>query len=362
MRRSHAIALAGLLLVGTFVAASPAGATHGESVTVNGTVTGTDGAPAGDAVVLVGEDSALTAFSPDELRDLATDPPQNLTAVEVGRDGRFEATLGSLRAEAAVAVSDAGVSDLAYVRGENATLSLRLHERRPQTVHAHLGAVTADERRAELYVNLGNSGDATVENLSVSIGSLPDGWAVDDVATNGTYHPDNRTLTWPSVAPGAEVDTTVVLTVPEGTATGEYTVELRAESDTHLVDVAPETVEVLPEDTPAPRTTPAPSDEEPRTSSSPGDEESRTTNANETPLTPTRSTDSAAGGDGTRSTDSAAGGDGTRSPTEGGERPRTPTGGTGGSASPANASGPGFGTVAAAVAVALAAALFVRRR
>jgi len=42
---------------------------------------------------------------------------------------------------------------------------------------------------------------------------------------------------------------------------GEYTVELRAESDTHRVDAASETIEVRPEDTPHPTTGPSPVDE-----------------------------------------------------------------------------------------------------
>lgn len=252
MQRPEVVVVVALVVLVPFVASSPTAAEHENDVTVTGTVTGVDGDPATDAVILIGEDSTLTTFSPAELREVATDPPQNLTVVNAGSNGRFEATLGSLRAEAAVAVSDAGVSDLVYIRGENATLSLQLHERRPQTVHAHLGTVAADERRAELYVNLGNSGDATIENLSVTLESLPEGWTVTNVSTKGTYHPDTGTLTWSSVAPGTEIDTTVVLTVPEGAPVGTYTVRLRAESDTHRVGVQDETVEVLPEDTATP--------------------------------------------------------------------------------------------------------------
>lgn len=314
MQRSDLVTFAALLLLGPFVAGSHAIAGHGEEVTVDGTVTGIDGTPATDAVVLIGDDSTLTTFSPDELRDFATDPPQNLTVVTAESDGRFEATLGSSRAEAAVAVSDSGVSDLVYIRGENATLSLQLYKRRPQTVHAHLGAVAANEQQTELYVNLGNSGDTTIENLSVAITSLPDGWSVVEVTTNGSYHPSNQTLAWSSVRPSAEIDTTVVLAVPEETPVGEYTVKLRAESDTHRVGVEPETVEVIPEDTPTPTQTPSPS----------GDEATRTTQTDERALTPT---------------DVA-----------------TET-----NVSPTTASGPGLGTIATVAALGLVVALLVRR-
>ncbi|MFB6281481.1 MAG: NEW3 domain-containing protein [Haloferacaceae archaeon] len=258
-RRSNAPGAVPLVVVSVVVlaAAAPvAVGTHADEVVVEGTVTGVDGAPADGGFVLVGEDATLTGFSPDELRALARDDPRNLTVVAVGNDGRFEATVDARRAEAAVAVSDAGISELVYVRGENATLDLRLYAYRPQIVHAHLGAVAADERRAELYVNLANSGDRTVENLSVGIGSLPDGWSVAAVETGGTYRTADRTLAWRTVRPGGTVEATVVLAVPNGTAVGTYRVGLRATSDTHRVRVEPETVEVLPADTPRPTTMP----------------------------------------------------------------------------------------------------------
>jgi hypothetical protein len=303
-----------LVLLGASVVGSiPVTADHNRQITVDGTVIGVDGTPTSEAVLLVGEDSALTSHSPDELRDLAARDPRNLTVVPVGSDGRFEATLHSRRAEAAVAVSDDGTSDLVYVRGEDTTLELRLHERRPQTVHTHLGGVAADERRAELYVNLVNSGDAPVVNLSVQVDSLPAGWSVAEVTTNGRYHSDNRTLTWGTVTPGGQVDTTVVLRVPEETPAGEYTVGLRADSDTHLVGVAPETVELLPEDTETP--TPAPD----------GD--------------PNPSTSDAGADGGSQSA-----------------QPR----GTDASSTPAT--GPGFGTVAAVVALALVGAFRLRQQ
>lgn len=319
MRRSLCASLFGLLLLAaplaggtTVVGAGPDDIDRGHrhDVQISGTVTGMDGAPADDAVVLFGADATLTKFSPDELRDLAAADPANLTVVAADSEGRFEATVAWDRAEAAVALTDDGVSDLVFLGRENGTVDVRLYERRPQTVHAHVGAVSNDERRGDLFVNLVNSGDTAVENLSVTLVSIPDGWSVAEVETVGRYSAERRTLTWSSVAPGAAVDTTVVLSVPAGTPPGEYAVELRAGSDTHRVDVESETVEVLPEETPGPTTTPPPGDR----------------------ATPTSSPPSPA------------------------------TDGTGGTTPSADASGPGLGVAAAVTGLALATALLVRRR
>lgn len=248
------VLLLGASVAGGLGAASPH---RDDPVRVEGTVTGVDGTPAGDAVVLVGDDATLTKLSPDELRDVAADDPPDLTVVTVDDDGRFETVVTRRRADAAVAVSGARISDLVHLRGENATVSLRLYGQRPQTVHAHVGAVAYDERRADLFVSLVNSGDAAIENLSVRVAALPAGWSVAAAETDGRYHPADRTLAWSSVGAGEEVGTTLVLSVPENASPGPYTVELRAGSDTHRVDVADETetVEVLPEDTPGPTTT-----------------------------------------------------------------------------------------------------------
>jgi len=58
--------------------------------------------------------------------------------------------------------------------------------------------------------------------------------------------------------------------VPENASPGDYTIELGAVSDTHRINVESETVEVLPEDTPNPTTTPPPeSNATPMTSGTP---------------------------------------------------------------------------------------------
>lgn len=251
------LAAALLVLVGVSAGATPAlaaGTGTGDEVRIDGTVTGPDGAPAGDSVVLVGDAAMLSKLSPDELRAFAADDPERLTVVPVGDDGQFETTVPRDRAEAAVAVSDAGISEVVRLGRSDASLSLRLHERRPQTVRASASAVSVDDRRTELSVGLINTGDEDVENLSVTLTSLPDGWTVEDVETDGSYRAADATLTWTAVPAGDQVDATVVLRVPEDAPVGEYTVDLRARSDSHPVAVDPVTVHLRPEETEQPTT------------------------------------------------------------------------------------------------------------
>ncbi len=254
------ITLAALVVVTALAGGGlAAGAGPGDEVTVAGTVTGVDGEPATDAAVLIGDDGDLTGRSTTDLRRLAERGPGGLemTVVRTDDGGRFETRVPWGQAPAAVVVSDDGVSDRHPIRRENATLDVALYERRPRTVHAHLGGVAHDETRAELFVDLDNSDDTAVRNLTVELAALPEGWSVATVETAGRYDATTRTLTWPAVAPGGAVDTTVVLAVPDGTAPGEYVVDLRATSDGHRIGVEPETVEVLPEETAGPTTMPA---------------------------------------------------------------------------------------------------------
>ncbi len=214
------------------------------------------GEPAADAVVLIGESGALRERSAGELRSLAAADPPNVTVVRVADDGAFATAVDWRRADAAVAVSDRGISELRVLDHENATLALRLHERRPQTVFAHLGSVGHDERQGELLLSLVNNGETPIESLSVSVASLPEGWSIAGVRGDGRYRSANRTVEWPSVAPGEEIDTTVVVAVPQTATPGEYSVGLRVASATHAVAVENETVEVRPAETPGPTTAP----------------------------------------------------------------------------------------------------------
>lgn len=227
----------------------------GDDVRIEGTVTGVDGEPAADAAVIVGESGTLRELSTDELRALAASDPPNVTVVRVD-DGGFATTVDWGRADAAVAVSDRGVSELRVLGHGNATLTLSLYDRRPQTVFAHLGAIGHDERRGDLYLSLVNNDGTAVRALSVRVTSLPDGWSIAAVRGDGRYHPANRTIEWSSVTAGEEVDTTVVVSVPSTTSPGRYTAGLRAASGTHPVAIENETVEVRPAETPGPTTAP----------------------------------------------------------------------------------------------------------
>lgn len=254
-----------VLLVGVVILVGATGpgvrAEHGQAIRLNGTVTATNGSPAGDAIVFVGDDSTLSQFSTSELRDLADSNPRNLSVVSVAADGEFNTSIGSHRAQAAVAINPNGISRLKYIRNSTETLRFRLYDRRPQLIHEHLGAVAHDERRADLFINLQHTGDRPIQNLSVRLISIPTGWQIANVTTDGEYHSGNRTLRWRAVSPGREIDTTVELSVPEGTAPGDYSVGLQARSDTHRVRAATETVEVLPEETAGPTTSPPPVDD-----------------------------------------------------------------------------------------------------
>mgnify|MGYP006276340587 FL=1 len=240
----------------TVATAATADPGPGDDVRVEGTVTGVDGDPAADAAVIVGESGTLRGRSTDELRTLASADPPNVTVVRAGDGGEFAASIDWDRADAAVAVSDRGVSELRILGRENATLTLRLYDRRPQTVFAHLGAVGHDERRGDLSLSLVNNGETTVRGLSVTVASLPDGWSIATVRGDGRYDPTNRTVEWSSVAPREEIDTTVVVARPATEAPGAYAVGLRAASATHRVAVENETVEVRPAETPGPTTAP----------------------------------------------------------------------------------------------------------
>lgn len=320
MRHPLVPALLVVLLLGAYALAGAAvvgGAAPDEQVTIDGTVTGPDGGAASDAVVLVGEYAMLTKLSPDDLREVAAGEPQDVTVVEVGADGGFATTVAWERADAAVALDDDGISEVVRLGHDNVTLSLALHERRPQVIHAAASSVSHGETETRLFVSLVNNGDEPVENLSVAIEGLPDGWSVAGVETAGTYDAETGTMTWASVPAGAEVDTTVTLTVPADAAVGEYGLTLSAESDSHPVSVDGATVEVLPEETAGP-------------------------------------TKTVAGGDGDDATPTSRE-DGTISP------PPTAAGTASPTPSPVGTTSPGFGALVTAVAAGLAA-LVVRRR
>jgi hypothetical protein len=181
--------------------------------------------------------------------------------IDVDESGYYNSSFDSLEGEAAVALNDHGISRLHYFRGVNQTIGFKLHERRPQVIHGHIGSVSHDEKRAELFVNLVHNGEDPMRNLSVRLVSIPDGWSASEAETSGRYDEANRTLHWAAVEPGAEIDSTVILSVPENRSVGEYPVDVDAISETHTVTASDEIVEVLPENTAAPTTSPPPGDD-----------------------------------------------------------------------------------------------------
>jgi hypothetical protein len=253
--------VAGVLAVVIAASGGVSGA-HGGQVTVNTSVTDIDGSPADNAVILIGEDATLNKLRTDELRQLAENNPENLRVVDVDKSGYYNSSFESIEGEAAVALNHQGISRLHYFRGVNQTIEFQLRERRPQVIHGHIGSVSQDEDRAELFVNLVHNGEHPMRNLSVRLVTIPNGWSVSQAQTSGEYFEENRTLHWPTVEPGAEIDSTIVLNLPEDRSVGKHSIKVEAGSDTHNVTASKEIVEVLPEDTAEPTTSPPPGQED----------------------------------------------------------------------------------------------------
>lgn len=276
MRHPLRPALLVVVLLATYAVGGAALAEAGstpEPVTVEGTVTDVDGTPAANATVLVGDRAMLRKLSPDELRDVAADDPGNLVVLRTDADGSFAAEVPSPDADAAVALDDDGVSRVVRLGNQGATLALQLHEHRPQTVYPGSASLSVNESTTRLYVGLVNNDDVAIENLTVTVTGLPDGWSVAGAETNGAWDADDRTMTWADIPPGGEADAALTLEVP-GTATvGSYAVALAAASDSHPVAVENATVEVRPERTPGPTRTSVPGGE----GSTPTDRIARTT-------------------------------------------------------------------------------------
>jgi hypothetical protein len=123
-------------------------------------------------------------------------------------------------------------------------------------IREHIGSVSQDEEQAELFVNLVHNGEHPMRNVSVRLITIPNGWSTSQSTTSGEYYQSNRTLHWATLEPGSKLDSTIVLSVPADRSVGEHTVIVDAQSDTHNVTASKETVEVLPEDTAEPTTSP----------------------------------------------------------------------------------------------------------
>ena len=97
--------------------------------TLSGTVSYLNGTPVSGATVLVGNQSQFENASTDDLRALAADPPADVASATTDADGSYTLTVNeSVDAEAVVAVSSEGVSQLRRYQSGELDLTLRTTE------------------------------------------------------------------------------------------------------------------------------------------------------------------------------------------------------------------------------------------
>ncbi|MFC7044743.1 NEW3 domain-containing protein [Halobacteriaceae archaeon GCM10025711] len=235
---------------------------------IAGNVTYSNGTPAGDAVVLAGDYAFLMKSSPADLRAAADGNFSAVTVVPVNASGRFDASVPE-DADAIVAVSDAGVSDVHRLSlGPTADLVLRPTKPLSFTV---TDAVVEPGDRANVTFALRNDGDAPVEDLSLALGHLPAGWRVVHTSTTGQFSHVNRTFTWSSVPPDEWARATVTVSVPDHAGPGVAELGLTADSRSHRVSVPAATVQVEePAATTVQTTLPGETDESTSSRSLPG--------------------------------------------------------------------------------------------
>jgi len=188
------------------------GSTTATQSTLSGTVSHLNGTPVSGATVLVGTQSRFENASTDDLRALAADPPDDVASATTDSDGSYTLTVNdSVEAEAVIAVSSEGVSQLRRYQSGELDLTLRTTE--PLTFESQ--AVTSEPGgRATVTFSLEHTGDQAVEGLKLTLGSLPNGWNVARSTTDtGTYHEANRTFTWGTVESGASVTAELTLFV-----------------------------------------------------------------------------------------------------------------------------------------------------
>lgn len=253
-----------LLALCVLAMAAPAGAFDATEqsdapVRVTGTVTHANGTPAAGAHVLLGSRALLEKSSPDRLLSFARDDPGDVTAVRTGADGGYAAVAPS--PGAVVAVTERGTSDVHRVDG-NSTVNLTLGAGKALTFQA-TGGATAPGNTTRARFDLRNDDDVAVEGLRLTVGELPDGWAITGhEVTGGVYHPANRTFTWASLAPGEWAEASLTIHVPSDAEHGTYAIPLAAASPTHRVDAWTASVEVRPPETPGETPTALPGDDE----------------------------------------------------------------------------------------------------
>lgn len=204
---------------------------------LSGTVRYLNGSAVAGGTVLVGNQSRFEDASTDELRELAADPPDDVVTATTDESGAYELTVGGeVDAEAVIAVNDEGVS---RIRGyEAGTLDLRLRTTEPLAFDVE-PMISEPGGRATTTFTLTHTGDAPVEGLKLTLGSLPDGWNVASTSSeSATFHSANRTFTWGTVEPGETVSADLKLFVAIASVNGTETVQLPmfAGSNTHPVE------------------------------------------------------------------------------------------------------------------------------
>lgn len=238
--------------VGSGVAAQPG---PGDMVHLDGTVMDPTGTPVENASVLIGDFAMLDKLTPTQLREVAAGEPQDVRVVSVDEEGTYSTDVEWEQADAALALTTNRISKTARLSRENTTRDFQVYPNRPQQVYGHAGAVSADEDQSRLYIGLRNNDDISIQNMSVTISSLPAGWTISSVDTAGEYQSDTQKISWSEVPAGAEIDSTVHFSIPDDADVGDYTVKLTAASQTHQLDGESVMIERLPETTPGPTTT-----------------------------------------------------------------------------------------------------------
>jgi len=159
----------------------------GANATVEGTVSGPDGEPAGSATVALAPhpEPLFAKATPSELADvLNAETADDFHVARTDADGSFAATVPPGEYDV-VAVRDGNVSQIGTVNATaagggsasaNASVALSITDERPLTYRTSAGTAEPDGNvtvTAAVYNN-----DADTENLTVSFTGVPAGWTV----------------------------------------------------------------------------------------------------------------------------------------------------------------------------------------
>lgn len=243
MRAAPLALLGALVVVLAGIAPAVAATDSGSGVAIEGHVAGVDGVD-GNVSVVVGSAAMLEKSSPERLRRVAANPPDDVAVTRTDADGDYAMTVpDAVDAEAVVAVGPDGVSRVRRIDGDG-TYDLTLFSGKPLRFSVTT-AVTEPGGRDTVTIRVKNTGDAPVENLRLAVGRFPSGWnLVGTNAEGATFDPDSRTFTWESVPAGEWAEAKLRLFVGINASTGEYEVPMFAASDTNPTTSENLTVEV----------------------------------------------------------------------------------------------------------------------